>query len=176
MASLNITVLNDAGFCHYREKLAHLYYKAFTTGPYAQYLSNSEVTDRMTMLNIYGDGLIAEWDTRLAGFLFWHDLQHDSKFPHVKMDQNATYGYIAEVVVDVAYRGKGIATRMIEFAIDEMRSEYDWVVIRVWSENEPALRLYRKLNFNEVASIEQIKRDIEHKPLEMGSLYLIRKT
>ncbi|WEK04185.1 MAG: GNAT family N-acetyltransferase [Candidatus Devosia phytovorans] len=57
-------------------------------------------------------------------------------------------GWLIQVYARPALRGTGMARRLIETAIENAR---EWGMLQihlgVWTENEPALRLYQKLGF-----------------------------
>lgn len=60
-------------------------------------------------------------------------------------------GFISMVVVDPAYRGKGVADVVIESALKLMKLEgMHSCKLEVRQENIPALKLYRRLGFNVV--------------------------
>ena len=52
------------------------------------------------------------------------------------------------LVTSPHFRGKGIATKLIEFVCD--MPEYDYCVLDVYSKNPNAIRLYEKLGFRQV--------------------------
>ena len=57
-------------------------------------------------------------------------------------------GWLIQVYARPALRGTGMAQRLIETAVENAR---EWGILQlhlgVWTENEPALRLYQKLGF-----------------------------
>lgn len=59
-------------------------------------------------------------------------------------------GYILGVTTDSASRGRGIATHLLErLCLEAQRKGKRWVVLDVESDNETALRVYRRLGFEE---------------------------
>lgn len=57
-------------------------------------------------------------------------------------------GYIAMLAVSAAYRGHGIATALVERAIDAMaQRSADEIVLETEETNVPAMRLYERLGF-----------------------------
>ncbi|WP_099302512.1 GNAT family N-acetyltransferase [Bacillus sp. Marseille-P3800] len=58
-------------------------------------------------------------------------------------------GFIYELYVIEAYRGKGISKRLMTAAINQVREEgYDEVGLNVFSGNDDAIQLYEKMGFN----------------------------
>jgi ribosomal protein S18 acetylase RimI-like enzyme len=59
-------------------------------------------------------------------------------------------GYILGVATDSASRGRGIATHLLErLCLEAQRKGKPWVALDVESDNETALRVYRRLGFEE---------------------------
>ncbi|KAK9371204.1 acyl-CoA N-acyltransferase [Lipomyces kononenkoae] len=57
-------------------------------------------------------------------------------------------GYIAMLAVATAYRGRGIATKLVRMAIDRMIEDgADEIVLETEVDNESAIRLYEKMGF-----------------------------
>jgi len=56
-------------------------------------------------------------------------------------------GWMVQVYVRPAQRGKGMARALLEHLLDFARDKVIQVHLGVWSENEPAIRLYTKLGF-----------------------------
>lgn len=83
--------------------------------------------------------------------------------------------YIAELMVDKAYRGQGIGEKLLSKTLEKFKG-FD-VLIRVWKENTAALKLYQKLGFTQVATIRQTKTKTDGKTFfEMEKVYLHKKT
>jgi len=57
------------------------------------------------------------------------------------------------VAVKEAYRGRGIGRQLVEAALELARARHgEWVVLQVRHDNEPALRIYRRLGFEALFS------------------------
>lgn len=58
-------------------------------------------------------------------------------------------GYIKRVVVEPAYRGKGIAKQLMHHVLNFARHtcKVDAIDLHVWEGNQPAIRLYEALGF-----------------------------
>lgn len=169
--------LNKLSYLSYREQIFKLYFKAFTTGKYAQYIERSSVEVAIDELINIGCGIMAFSDERLVGFLIASPLSAHSEF-HFNNLENVLVDktiYINEIAVDADFRGRGIAEKMIKIYTDKILHKYHNAVIRVWEENIPALSLYKKLNFNPIASITQLKVRTNGEEFEMNKIYLIKK-
>ena len=80
--------------------------------------------------------LCYEEDNIIKGYIFIKPLTPNSKI-----------GFIDGVYVDEEYRGKGIATKLINEAINMTKEEYDYMEINVMINNQAAYNLYKKLGF-----------------------------
>jgi ribosomal protein S18 acetylase RimI-like enzyme len=61
-------------------------------------------------------------------------------------------GYVAGMSTDPEYRGRGIASRILGFLKAEtVRRRRDWLVLDVESENDSAIRVYRRAGYRELA-------------------------
>jgi len=61
-------------------------------------------------------------------------------------------GYVAGMATEPEYRGRGIATRILErLQAETARRRRRWLALDVESENEVAIRVYRKAGYREVA-------------------------
>jgi ribosomal protein S18 acetylase RimI-like enzyme len=80
--------------------------------------------------------LCYEEDNIIKGYIFIKPLTPNSKI-----------GLIDGVYVDEEYRGKGIATKLINEAINMTKEEYNYMEINVMINNQAAYNLYKKLGF-----------------------------
>ena len=65
---------------------------------------------------------------------------------------------IANVAVDARYRGKGIASRLMMRALDQIeRSRGRWAVLQVYADNETAHSLYRHIGFDDVGGTVDLR-------------------
>ncbi len=170
--------LNEFNYPKFRAKLVDLYLHSFTTGEYAQYIDFESIESTLDdMLLHKGDGVMAFIYDRLVGLLIATPLKNDNEFPQnkypaLKIDHTI---YIAEVMVHIDTRERGIASKMILERLSKASSQYTDVVIRVWDKNLPALHLYEKLGFKPIATILQRKLTPSHEMFEMNKIYLHRK-
>ncbi|MBJ3786602.1 GNAT family N-acetyltransferase [Devosia sediminis] len=56
-------------------------------------------------------------------------------------------GWMIQVYVRPEHRGTGMSRALVEHLVDHARSQVIQIHLGVWSENEPAIRLYQKLGF-----------------------------
>ena len=169
--------LSGKRFTQFKENLIELYLHAFTQGDYAQLISADEAVERLENLQQTGHGWIYILNTKPVALLFWQPLLLDNDFPEIEIPEVdlQSAAYIAEVVVHDAFRGRGIATLMIETALREISKSYTQTVIRVWDQNLPAVLLYRKLGFREKGTIVQTKHFTSGKQFEMLKLYMLKE-
>ena len=57
-------------------------------------------------------------------------------------------GWMIQVYVRPEHRGTGMSRALVEHLVDHARHHVVQIHLGVWSENEPAIRLYRKLGFD----------------------------
>jgi len=61
---------------------------------------------------------------------------------------NGSYGFINHVSVHSKYKGLGIAKTLMNMCIDyAIENSYSTIILKVFSENEAAVKLYTKLGF-----------------------------
>ncbi|MDW3646066.1 MAG: GNAT family N-acetyltransferase [Bacteroidia bacterium] len=77
-----------------------------------------------------------------------------------RMEVNAEHRVLLGMGVDKAYRRMNIGQDMLLFVIDYCQKHPDiaWLDLEVLAENIPAKRLYQKLNFQEVGTVEDMFR------------------
>lgn len=170
--------LSENLFTQFKNDLIELYLHAFTKGENAQLLSKREVAETLQYLHRKAIGLVYIVNNKPVGLLFWHSLALDQEFPAKEISEVDTLNcaYIAEVMVSDKFRGRGIATKMLNAVFDKASEKVIDIVIRVWDQNLLAILLYRKHGFKEIGSIVQNKRKSTGEPLEMRKLYMLRKT
>lgn len=174
---INFIELNKLSYLVYRDQIIELYFQAFTTGEYAQRLERNSVGITLDDLINVGGGILALCGERIIGVLIASSLSAHNEFPFNDtkdfiVDKTL---YINEVVVDLDFRGKGIAEKMIGLIFNNFHGNYYNAVIRVWDKNIPALSLYNKLNFEPIASITQTKLRTNGEEFKMDKIYLYKK-
>lgn len=177
VAELNFIKLNKLSYLIYREPIIELYFQAFTSGEYAQFLERSSVEKTIDELINVGRGILVLSDERLVGFLLASPLSAHTEFPNNQLKAFSVDEtiYINEVVVDIDFRGRGVAEKMIVVLFNNLPSKYYNAVIRVWDKNTPALSLYKKHNFEPIARITQNKLSVSGEEFKMDKIYLYKK-
>lgn len=172
---INIFGLDKVNYPKHRGKLIHLYALSFTEGEYAQYIDPATIESSLDNIMRIGFGFMAFMKGELVGAVLCLSLKNDPDFPyesHPDIDLEKTL-YIADVMVDEHYRGQGVAQSLLKHLFELSQTKpYEEAVLRVWNKNIPALSLYKKLGFEEIATIFQTKLSKETKePFEMRKIY-----
>lgn len=169
--------LDQFNYPKFRGKIIDLYLNAFTSGEYAQYIPAETAESTLDEMLRNGFGNMAFIDDRLAGVLIALPLLHDQEFPKEECPgiPVETSLYIAEVMVHAHFRGQGIASHLLETFLQQVEGVFTDVVIRVWDENEPALNLYEKLGFTQIATILQTKLRAEDEAFKMRKIYMAKE-
>jgi ribosomal protein S18 acetylase RimI-like enzyme len=115
--------------------------------------ANEDLLRQVVDLN---DLIIAEVKGSFAGFVYFFDGDHPWFEPEVDK-----FGHIMEVHVKPQYQGKGIATRMLDYAMEDLRKRNVRVAyIDTGANNVEALRLYEKMGFREFGRTIHFKKII----------------
>lgn len=102
------------------------------------------------------DLIVAEVNGSFAGFVYFFVGDHPWFEPEVDK-----YGHILEVHVKPQYQGMGIATHMLEYAIQDLKKRCVKVVYTdTGANNAKALRLYEKIGFKEFGRHIHFKKTI----------------
>lgn len=174
---INFIELNKLSYLKYRDQIIELYFQTFATGEHAQFLHRSSVEKTIDELINAEGGILVIYDEIIVGFLIASLLSEHNDLP---LNESADFLvdktiYINEVVIDIDFRGRGIAEKMIELFLRNIHGKYYNAVIRVWDKNIPALSLYKKLNFEPLASIKQTKLRTNGEEFKMDKIYLYKK-
>ncbi|OJV86345.1 MAG: hypothetical protein BGO34_04975 [Bacteroidia bacterium 44-10] len=175
--SVRIYELDKYNYPTFRDKLIELYLHAFTTGDYGQFITRETAEATLDDMLRDGCGRMAFAADCLMGLVITLPLEKDPGFPAdiCPMIPVKLSIYIAEVMVHANYRGRGIASKMVESQLRKEAKNYLYAVIRVWEKNKPALELYRKLGFLPIAGIVQKKLNTDGEEFEMKKLYLAKE-
>ena len=170
-------ILYKNDFSVYKERLLNLYIRAFAKGKYAQYISEIEAEKDWQKYYEIGEIYVALHDKNLAGALVAYPLKFDENLPKQSVFDVEKSVYIAELMTESEFQGKGVATKLMSFFIENIdRNQYNDIAIRVWNENIPALSLYRKLGFEETGiSVQQTKHRTANEKFTMNKMYLIKQ-
>lgn len=166
--------LRKDDFSQWKSSLLEIYLNSFTSGEYAQYISEEDAEKTWQKYAEIGEIWLALWDKQLAGALVAFPLIFDEDFPAQKEIAAEKTMYIAELMTDTPFQGKGIGTRLAHYFLENRdRNNYQTVAIRVWEKNAPALSLYRKLGFQDTGiTITQTKYRTEKETFTMRKIYL----
>ena len=174
VSQIRVFGLDRFNYPKFRSKILNLYINAFTTGEYAQFIPRESAESTLDEMLRNGWGNMAFTDDRLIGVVISLPLSYDKDFPRDKCPHIPvkTSVYIAEVMTHPDFRGKGIASELIENFLQKAKDRFTDVVIRVWDENIPALALYEKLGFHPVAAITKTKYRSQNEEFEMRKIYM----
>jgi len=115
--------------------------------------ANEDLLRRKVDLN---DLIIAEENGSFAGFLYFFVGDHPWFEPDVDR-----FGHILEVHVKPQYQGKGAATRMLEYAMEDLKKRnVNVAYIDTGANNLKALRMYEKMGFKEFGRTIHLKKRI----------------
>ncbi|EMY82678.1 N-acetyltransferase, NAT SF superfamily protein [Psychroflexus gondwanensis ACAM 44] len=160
-----------------RQSLKDLYLGTFTKGLSAQHISNEEAELYLDKLFTNGYGIFGFSDDQLVAALIVTSPSFDKERPESILNQFTDKDslYIAEVLVDEEFRGLGLGKGLFkEFEI-HLNTDIKHVLLRVWSKNEIAVNLYKKLGFEDCGSILQEKlKPVSKEPFEMHKLYMVK--
>ncbi len=161
------------------EDLIQLYLECFSTGTSEQFIDSVELKKYLKSFYLHGAILSIQDQEKLVGALLALPLSYDKLFPEnlrKNYDSNKTW-YIAELMITEDHRAKGLGKELLnEFFKNAELSEIKDVIIRVWDENYAALNLYRKIGFEEIASIFQTKTKADLSgTFQMKKIYMHKK-
>lgn len=154
--------LFQTGNSNYSEPVLQLYIDAFSRGASAQYIDTSSAAHYVDDFLIAKGVILAVEKDEITGALLFCPFEND---PSIPQELKANFDikkclYVAEMMVQPEYRGKGIGAGLLDYFIEKADVDaFTDVFIRVWEENLPALNLYLKKGFQPVASITQVKRN-----------------
>ncbi len=103
--------------------------------------------------------LIAEVARRIVGYVMCRIETGTSNILGVK----ATLGHIVSIAVSKEYRRRGIALKLMQTALANMKKFYgvNEAYLEVRVSNEPAIKLYRKLGFEIIKRLDDYYLDGE---------------
>jgi ribosomal protein S18 acetylase RimI-like enzyme len=172
--------LSAANYKPYLNEISELYMRCFGLGKSAQYLEISTVKNYFEYLFLNdAKALVIENESCIVALILFCPFALDTEAPEtLKVRFCAEKSlYIAELMVDEEQRGKGQAKILIQQVIEYCSvKRYTDALIRVWSENMIAVKLYKKVGFDEIATITQQKIKANQQGLfEMTKIYLWKK-
>lgn len=180
---MEIITINKSKYQNYKAQLLRLYKDSFSTGLSAQKIDPVVAGHYLDALFIEGYGILIVEKDELIGALLTAPLSMDDQLPD-KIRQNFLIEkcvYIAEMMVIENARGKGLGKQLLQEFIQTVdKQRFKHVFIRVWVENVPAVTLYRKMGYEDYATIDQVKTNPDNTgktgTFVMHKVYLYRKT
>lgn len=132
-------------------RIRELYYELFkfTNGLEPKYIKAIEQSEDFIKLTIENDNFenfVALVDDEIVGFL----IITQDKTPEYECFYPRKFAHIIDIVVDAKNRKQGIASKLIEKAIEWGNERgLDYIDLDVLEKNPNAKRLYKSLGFNE---------------------------
>ena len=160
-----------------KSELESLYLDTFTRGISAQVISPTEAETYLKNLFSQGYGIFGFSNGKLVAALIMTPLNHDKECPQI-IKQNfkeSESEYIAEVLVDENYRGRGLGKALMNAIETYLDKTTRHVFLRVWDKNEAAVRLYENSGFVTCGHLEQEKtRPNSHEKFLMHKHYMVK--
>jgi len=161
----------------FKHNLENLYIKTFTRGISAQHITHKEAENFLDSLFKVGYGVFGFSDGELISALLVTPISYDKDRPDniKKLYKDDDSIYIAEVLVDENYRGQGLGKKLMQVFDQHLEEQINHVLLRVWKENTPAVKLYQKMGFDICGEITQHKRRPEtQEKFTMHKNYMIK--
>jgi len=103
--------------------------------------------------------LVAEFDGKIIGYIM---CRMEYGFSQLKRLGLARKGHVVSVAVLEEHRGKGVGTKLMQLAQDEMKKKSaNEVYLEVRVSNENAVQLYEELGYKVTGRLEAYYRDGE---------------
>lgn len=109
-----------------------------------------------------------EFNDVFSGFVWVNEGRVVGNVTVQRADRIGKRWHIANVAVSHAYRGQGIASRLVQRAIEHIEDERgEWVSLQVHGNNQVALNLYNKMGFENMGGIttlllDRVRREPPH--------------
>lgn len=101
-----------------------------------------------------------EFNDVFSGFVWVNDGRVVGNVTVQRADSIGKRWHIANVAVSHAFRGQGIASRLVQRAIDHIEEERgEWASLQVHGNNEVARNLYNKMGFEDMGGISTLHLD-----------------
>ena len=176
---MNISQTIKSNAIEYLSDIRNLYIEAFGGGFSAQHIDIVELNRYLLAILHDGYALLHIEDERIEAVLLACPLEMDEYLPKEISDKYEPENclYIAEMMVEESSRGKGLGKKLMEaFETTADKKRYKDAFIRVWDQNEPALSLYRKMGYADIAEMQQTKRKADSEDtFVMNKIYLHKK-
>lgn len=169
--------ITKATFAHLSLQLRALYLDTFTKGLSAQHITNEDAESYLYELFEKGYGILGFSEEQLVAALIVTLPSFDEERPARLKDNypDAENLYIAEVLVDEKFRGRGLGKGLFEEFEATLSPDITHVLLRVWSQNKIAYNLYKSSGFEDCESIIQQKfKPVTKVPFEMEKRYMVK--
>lgn len=101
-----------------------------------------------------------EFNDVFSGFVWVHENKVVGNVTVQRADSIGRRWHIANVAVSPAFRGQGIASKLVQRATEHISEERgEWVVLQVHGNNHVALKLYDKLGFENLGGTLTLRLD-----------------
>lgn len=164
-------------YLDFKQDLEKLYIETFTNGISAQHITKDEAEIYLKKIFEEGYGIFGFYDEKLVSALLSTPMSYDKERPDdiKKLHTDKNTLYIAEVLVDQNFRGKGLGKNLMNTFDEQLEKKINHVVLRVWKENKPAVALYKKMGFKNCGEIIQEKiRPNSDEKFTMHKNYMIK--
>lgn len=164
-------------YLDFRQELEKMYIDTFTNGISAQYIPKEEAESYLKKSFKEGYAIFGFNHKKLISALIVTPLSFDKDIP-IKLKKLYTDKdslYITEVLVEKSHRGQGIGYKLMEVFEENLGKTIKHVLLRVWQENKPAVKLYEKSGFKTCDHIVQKKLKPDQKEIfRMHKNYMVK--
>ncbi len=99
--------------------------------------------------------VVSEYNEKIVGAILYKIVRN----PEDTLLNERIFGYIEEMIVSEAFRGKGIGKKLMDYAIKDFQTKnLKEVEIDVWENNEIGLRFYEQQGFRTIR--RRMKKEI----------------
>lgn len=146
-------------YTEFRQELERLYIQTFTKGISAQEITTLDAKNYLNSVFDIGYGIMGFSNDKLISALLVTPVSYDNERPKDIRKSYSDYDtqYIAEVLVDENFRGRGLGKKLMQVFENHLDDHIKHVLLRVWKENKPAVALYEKMGFETCGEITQEK-------------------
>lgn len=144
----------------YFEEIFDLYLKCFSTGISAQCVEPISTKKYLRQLTKHKLSFVSLDGNQMTGVILCAPFETVENLPETLQKKTALQKslYIAELMVDESFRGKGVGKSLINMVTEMAENQqFQHIYIRVWDKNDIALLLYKNAGFVEVAETFQTK-------------------
>lgn len=164
-------------YLNYKENLVKLYIDTFSKGISAQFIPEDEAVNYLNEIFTAGYGIFGFSDQKIVAALLATPISFDTELPtklqRKYSDKNSLY--IAEVLVHEHFRGHGLGKKLMQYFDETIENSIQYALLRVWSENTPAVNLYKTNAYKVCGEIVQKKQTPDQKEtFTMHKNYMVK--